>query len=56
MFSTTRRDAQRAQLAGALGDEQLMQLAAEGAQLDLADAVALTRRELARVIDGTPTG
>ena len=53
-ISITRRDAQRAALIAALDNDRFAQLAAEGASLDIADAVMLAREELDRVINAVP--
>jgi len=53
--STARRQMQRSGLVAALGDDRFTDLAAHGESLDLADAVALARHELDRVINGLPT-
>jgi predicted ATPase/class 3 adenylate cyclase len=53
--STARRETQRSGLVAALGDDRFTDLVAHGESLDLADAVALARHELDRVINGLPT-
>jgi len=50
-ISITRREAQRAGLTAALGEDRFLELVTDGAGLDVADAVTLARQELDRVID-----
>ena len=45
-----------ADLAASLGEQRLEALRAEGAAMDFGDAVALSRAELDRVIEGVPSG
>ena len=52
--SITRRESQRAGLTAALGNDRVTQLVADGASLDIADAVTLARQELERVINVVP--
>ena len=51
--SMSRRDAQLARIASALGDDRARELVAEGERLQIADAIRIAREELDRVIQGS---
>ena len=55
-YSESRAAHEIADLAASLGEQRLEALRAEGAAMDFAEAVELSRAELDRVIEGVPSG